>query len=208
MNSQKSNRANPKIKLIIIDLYGVMSFGSYKNTCRWLVKKYGFNYEACYKIVYHKYFCRAVARKISEKESFALTAKELGLKESGAELLAKHLSFQTLNKEVFRLAQVLKKQGYKILLLSKNTPGQFRYIVDKFKLKEHFKVINPYYLNFDKKSPRMIRYILKKYNLKPAQVIMTDDQDFNLAYPRQIGVRTILYKNFTDLSRQIKQIID
>lgn len=206
--SVKTKVQKAKIKLIIIDLYGVMSFGSYKDTCLWLAKKYGFNYEKCYKIVYHKYFCRAVAREISERESFALTAKELRLEESGAELLAKHLSFQTLNKEVFRLAQALKKQGYKILLLSKNTPGQFRYIINKFKLKEYFKVINPYYLKFDKQSPKMIRYILKKYNLKPAQVIMADDQDFNLAYPRKIGVRAILYKNFTDFSRQVKQIIN
>jgi len=213
MNQPKKKRTKievkpAKIKLIIIDLYGVMSFGSYKDTCLWLCKKYDLNYEACYKIVYHKYFCAAVARKISERESFALTAKELGLKESGEELRAKHLSFQTINQQVFKLAKQLKNQGYKIILLSKNTPGQFSYIINKFQLKEYFKVINPYYLKFDKQSPLMIRYLLKKYNLKPAQIVMTDDQDFNLAYPRKIGVRTILYQDFKDFAKKLKLIVN
>jgi len=142
---------NKKIKLIIIDLYGVMIFGSYKDTCKWLVKKYGFDYEKCYQLVYHKYFCRAVARKISEKQSFALTAAELGIKESGDQLRNIHISYFILNRAVLRWAIKKKKEGYKILILSKNTPSQFRYVVNKYSLKKYFTVINTYYINIDKK---------------------------------------------------------
>lgn len=192
-----------KIRLIIIDLYGIMTFGSYQNTCRWLAQRYGFDYEKCYRIVYHKYFCLAAAGKISEKESFNLTAKKLKIKESGRELRAKHLSFQKLNRPVYDLAKRLKKQGYKILLLSKNTPAQFKEVVGRFGLSRHFKVINSYYLKIDKKSSRMMKYILKRYNLEPAEILMADDQDFNLSYPRKIGVKTILYKNFKDFKKQV-----
>ncbi|MCX6794447.1 MAG: HAD hydrolase-like protein [Candidatus Falkowbacteria bacterium] len=195
-----------KIKLIIIDLYGVMSFGSYQDTCRWLARKYDLDYKECYRIVYHKYFCRAAAGKISEAESFNLAAKELKIKESGSELRAKHLSFQRLNRPIYNLAIKLKKTGYKILLLSKNTPAQFKHVVEKFKLYDHFKIINCYYFRMDKKSPGMMKYILKKYKLTPAEVLMTDDQDFNLTYAKKIGVKIILYKDFSSFKKQIVRL--
>ncbi|MFA6514406.1 MAG: HAD family hydrolase [Patescibacteria group bacterium] len=204
---QKQLKSKHAIKLIVIDLYGVMSLGSYRDTCEWLCKKYGFDYEYCYKIVYHKYFCQAATRKISEKQATDLTAKELGIKESGAELLAKHLSFQHLNKQVFKWALMRKQEGYKILLLSKNTPGQFRYAMKKFALANHFEATNTYYLNIDKKSPETARYILKKYKLRPDEVLMIDDQDFNLIHPQKIGLNIILYKNFIDFSKKAKSIL-
>jgi len=148
-----------------------------------------------------------VKKKISESQSFALAAKELGIKEKGSELRARHLSFQKLNRPVFALAKRLQAQGYKILLLSKNTPGQFREAAGRFGLQALFPLINTYYLPFDKQSPRMIRYIIKKYSLKPEEVVMTDDQDFNLVYPKKIGVSTILYTNITDLKQKLKAVL-
>lgn len=195
------NRIN---KFIIIDLYGVMSLGSYQDTCRWLCRRYGFDFTECYQTVYHKYFCQAAAKKISEGQSFALAAKELGIRESGPELRRKHLSFQKLNRPVFKLAKDLQAAGYRILLLSKNTPAQFGYTVKNFALRKYFKIINTYNLGIDKKSPRMINYLLKRYRLSPVEVIMIDDQDFNLAYPKRIGVKTILYKNFRDFRKEIR----
>jgi FMN phosphatase YigB (HAD superfamily) len=157
--------------------------------------------------VYHKYFCQAAAGKISEKESFALTAKVLKIKESGQELRAKHLSFQRLNRPVYNLAVKLKKRGYQILLLSKNTPAQFKEVVGRLGLFDHFTIINSYYLKIDKKSPRLIKYLLKKYKLDPVEVLMTDDQNFNLIYPKKIGVKTILYQNFADFKKQLLKYV-
>lgn len=190
-------------KFIIIDLYGVMSLGSYQDTCRWLCRRYGFDFTECYRIVYHKYFCQAAAKKISEGQSFALAAKELGIRESGPELRRKHLSFQKLNRPVFKLAKAWQTAGYRVLLLSKNTPAQFGHTVRTFALRKYFKIINTYNLGIDKKSPQMIKFILKRYRLSPGEIIMIDDQDFNLAYPKKIGVKTILYRNFRDFQKEI-----
>lgn len=204
MPSLKENRL---IKLIVIDLYGVMSLGSYRDTCQWLCKKYGFDYEYCYKIVYHKYFCQAAAKKISDKTATELTVKELGLKESGPELFAKHLSFQRLNLKVFKWTLKRQQEGYKILLLSKNTPRQFNYAMHKFLLANYFKATNTYYLGIDKRSPKTAKYLLKKYKLKPQEILMIDDQDFNLSNPRKIGFKTILYNDFVDFNKEAKQIL-
>lgn len=193
-----------KIKLIIIDFYGVMTKGSYKETCKWLAEKYKLDYDYLYNIIYHKYFALAAVGKITEKQSFALPIKELNLKETWQELRKKHLSFQVLNKSVFSLCLKLQEEGYTILLLSKNTPEQFNYVLKKFRIRKYFKnIINTFDLGLPKSSVKTIKYVLKKYRVKPAEVIMTDDQDFNLVEPKRLGVKVILYKNFKDMKKEL-----
>lgn len=196
------------IKLIIIDFYGVMMQGSYKDTCQWIAKKYQLNYDHVYDVVYHKYFSAAVLGKITEQESFEEAIKELGLTESWQELLKKHLSFQVLNEDVFNLAREFQEQGITTLILSKNTPGQFNYALDKYKIRQHFPhIINTFDLKLPKASPETVAYVLKKFNVKPAETIMIDDQDFNLTEPEKIGVTTLLYSSFPDLQSKLQQLI-
>jgi FMN phosphatase YigB (HAD superfamily) len=197
-----------KIKLIIVDFYGVMTLGSYKETCLWLSSKYDIDYDYLYKVVYHKYFCQAAAKKISEKKSFELPAEKLGLGETGEELRKKHLSFQKLNKPVFNLCRKLQKDGYKFLLLSKNTPQQFEHALKKTKIRKYFKnIINTFDIGYDKSSAQTINYVLKKFEVKPNEALMIDDQDFNLAEPKRVGAKTILYKNFKQFRKELSQIL-
>lgn len=197
-----------KIKLIIIDFYGVMTFGSYKETCQWLARKYKLDYDYLYDIVYHKYFSKAAVGKITERASFALPIKELGLKETWQELRRKHLSFQKLNKSVFDFCLDLQKQDYTILLLSKNTPWQFNYALRKMNIRKYFKnIINTFDLKLPKASPKTIKYVLKKYKVKPNEAIMADDQNFNLVEANKLGVKTILYKNFKQFKNEMDKYL-
>jgi len=197
-----------KIKLIIIDLYGVMSVGSYKETCHWISKKYGHDFDKCYDIVYHKYFTPAALGEITERQSFAMAAKELGMEEDPKTFMSKHLSFQTINKSVFDYALTLKKKGCKILLLSKNTPGQFLHVVKQYKLKNFFDVINTFDLKLSKGSVATMKYVLKKYNVKAEEVFFVDDQDFNLPNAKKLGVYTYLYKNFKDFRKKLNKLLN
>lgn len=199
---------NNKIKLIIIDLYGVMSVGSYKETCQWISSKYNIDFDTCYDIVYHKYFTPATLKKITEKQSFELAAKEIGMAEDWRTLRSKHLSFQHINKSVFNLARSLQSRGYKVLLLSKNTPGQFGYVVNKYNFRKYFDVINTYNIGYPKGSAKTMRYVLKKYKVKPQEVFFVDDQDFNLPKAKKLGVHTYLYKNFKDFRKHLNKVLD
>ncbi len=206
-----------RIKLIIIDFHGVMTKGSYKETCRWLEKKYKkgmailliiYTNDYLYEVVYHKWFSQAAVGKISERESFAGAVRELGLDESWQELRAKHLSFQKLNKSVFNFCLKLQREGFIILLLSKNTRYQFSYALRKMNIREYFKnIINTLDFGYNKSSPRTIKLIMKKYKVKPQEIIMVDDQDFNLVEPKKLGVHTILYKNFQQMKDDLNNII-
>jgi len=193
-----------KIKLIIIDYYGVLTLGSYKDTCLWLVKKYKLDYDYVYKVVYHKYFTPATLGKITEKQSFELPAKELGLKENWRELRAKHMSFQKKNKPVFNYILKLQKAWFTVLLLSKNTPQQFNEALKKIGTRIYFKnIINTFDLKLPKASAKTIKYVLKKFKVKPEQAIMIDDQDFNLVEAKKLGVKTIYYKNFKQFKKEL-----
>ncbi len=206
-------KASQKIKLIIIDFYGVMTKGSYKETCKWLEKKYkkryGYTFDYLYEVVYHKWFSQAAVEKISERESFAGAVRELGLDESWRELRAKHLSFQKLNKSVFNFCLKLQREGFIILLLSKNTHYQFNYALRKMKIRKYFKnIINTLDLGYSKASPQTIKLVMKRYRVKPREVIIVDDQDFNLVEPKKLGVHTVLYKNFRQMKDEFNKIIN
>ena len=123
-----------KIKLIIIDLYGVMTHGDYNDTCRWISKKYKLDYEKVFNTMFYKYFCKAAMGKMKESDAFRLTVKDLGMEETPRQLREKHLSFLVLNKSVFKFSKELRQRGYKILLLSKNAPGQFKAVIKKYQL--------------------------------------------------------------------------
>ena len=192
------------IKLIIIDFYGVMTKGSYKETCQWLAKKFGGKWEDIYQIVYHKYFNQAALCRIKESRFLQAAMDELKFPITGRKLLKIHLTFQILKRPVFNLCLKLKKQGYKILLLSKNTPLQFAAVLRKMKMRKYFKyIINTFDLGLPKDSPETITFILKKFKLKPKEAVMIDDQPFNLPAAKKLGVKTILYKNFTQFKKEL-----
>ena len=157
-----------------------------------------------YQIIYHKYFSPAALGKITEQQSFELPIKELELKETWQELRKKHLSFQKKNVPVFNYILKLQKAGFTVLLLSKNTPEQFKEALLKIGTRKYFKnIINTFDLKLLKSSAETIKYILKKFKVKPEETIMIDDQDFNLVEAKKLGVKTIYYKNFKQFKKEM-----
>ena len=199
---------NHNIKLIIIDFYGMMSLGSYEDTCHWITKKYKFDYDHAYDIMYHKLFTPATLGKMSERQFYERTAKELGLKENWKQLKKIHQSFHKLNKSVFKYCVHLQNQGYTIVLLSKNLPGQFAEELKKMHVRKYFKnIINTFDLKLPKSSKKTIQYVLNIFNVKPKEVVMIDDQDFNLPEAKKLGVHTIYYENFSKFRREMTRLL-
>ena len=200
---------NSTIKLIIVDLYGVMTTGNYHNICSWLAKKYHRQESDVYKIVYHKYFKLAAVGKITEREAFVWALRDLKMNEDWRKVRQKHLAYLLLNKRVFNFVLSLQKRGFRILLLSKNVPSQFKDIVAKYRLWKYFKnIINTYDLKLPKASKETIDYVLKKFQVKPQEVAYIDDQDFNLPIAKKMGMKTILYKDFRDAKKKLLEYLE
>jgi putative hydrolase of the HAD superfamily len=207
-HSQSANK-NRGINLIIFDLYGVICSGSYKNISQNIVKKYHLPFTKVYDVVYHQYFSAAALGKISEADAFRFAVKELGIAEDWRKLRRKHYRYVTVvNRLNLKYAMDLRKRGYTIVLLSKNTPPQFEYTVRKLKLRRKFgHVINTYALGLSKAAPQTIKLMLKQFKVKPQETVMIDDQSFNLVSPKQFGAHVILYKNPTQLRRAVEAFV-
>ncbi|PIR97506.1 MAG: hypothetical protein COT91_01050 [Candidatus Doudnabacteria bacterium CG10_big_fil_rev_8_21_14_0_10_41_10] len=199
---------NLPAKLFIIDLYGVICVGSYRDICRDIVKKYHLPFKKVYDVVYHKYFNASALGKISEADSFRLAVENLGISEDWRKLRKTHYKYITVtNHANLKYALDLKKRGYEVLLLSKNTPPQFEHTVKKLKLRRKFRnVINTHSLGLPKASPKTIRLMLKKFKAKPGETIMIDDQDFNLVEAKKQGVHMILYRNPKQLKKETERL--
>ena len=200
--------ATKKIKLIIVDLFGVMTLGNWHNICKDLAKKYHRPEPEVYRILYHKYFNQAALGKLTLKQFWEKTLRELGFQEDWKRLDKKHLSYQILNRAAFAYFKSLRKQGCQVILLSKNIPPHFNYAVKKYKLDKNFDaVINTYDLGLPKASPKTIRLVLRRFKAKPEEAIMTDDQDFNLTEPAKLGVSTVLFKNNQQAKKEINKLL-
>ena len=108
-------------KLIILDFHGVALKGSMRELAAWAAKVQKRPFKEMYDIIYWKWFSRAVAGEISEYEFFRRAAVEVGMKGQEKKFRRIHLDAQKPNHHIFRYAAELRKRGYPILLLSKNT---------------------------------------------------------------------------------------
>jgi len=196
------------IKLIIFDCYGLVLNEGYPNTAKALAKKYGGPWKKYYEIMYKKYFNLAAERKISQKEAWQNTVDYFQLPITWQELKDLHYHLFKINSQAIELNRELNKKGYKTLLLSKNTRSQFADTCRRFGLKKKFKnVINTWELNLPKASKKTLSVVMDKFKVKSEEVIYADDQENNLVDGRNMGMKTILVKNYQQFKKELNHYL-
>ena len=110
-----------------------------------------------------------------------------------------------LRPEMKNLVLKLKRLGFRVPLLTNVTKGMVKYN----KLKGRYKIFKPLFLSCDiglrKPSPAIFTYVLKKLGLKPEECLFIDDQQSYLDGAEKIGLRTILFKNYSQLVEELKR---
>jgi len=196
------------IKLIIFDVYGVLLNGGYPDTSRAISNKYGGNWRKIYKVLYGD-FNKAATREISQKEAWQKSIDFFKLPLSVEQIKSIHYGLMSPNKPVFKLADKLKR-NHKILLLSKNTREQFSYLIEHEPIiKKTFRknVINTWEYKLPKASKKTMELICKKFGVSPDEIAYVDDQNDNLEEAKEMGVNTILYKNFRQFEKDLGKLI-
>lgn len=197
------------IKLIIFDCYGLVLNEGYPLTAKAYAKQFGGKWQDYYDIFYKKYFNMAATRQISQKEAWVKPVKYFNLPITWQQARDIHYKLMKLDNRVIKLNQELNKKGYKTLLLSKNTRSQFADTCKRFSFKKKFKnVINTWELNMPKASKKTLRLILKKFKIKPTETIYADDQMGNLVDAKEIGIKTILVKNYNQFKRELDKYLN
>ena len=199
---------NKEIKLIIFDCYGLILNEGYPNTAKLLVKKYGGSYKKYMDVLYYKYLNQAATRKITQKDAWVMSVKDLNLPITWQQLRSMHYKLMKVEKRIFTLNLELNKKGYMTLMLSKNTRSQLNDVSKRFGFKKQFKnIINTWELDLPKASKKTLRLIFKRFKVKPEEVVCADDQMSNLVDAQEMGAKIILVKNYNQFKRDLDRYL-
>ena len=142
-------------------------------------------------------YALSIEGKISEKKVTQIFSKNLKvskekLKELYIRSYKKHFK---QNKQLFKQAFKLKKQGYKIAILS----DQWHLSREALMPKKFYKNFNPVVVSYEvgirKPNPKIYKLILKKLKLSPRQTLFIDNQKWNMGPAKKLGMKTILFKD-------------
>lgn len=188
-------------KNIILDIGGIIFDDSKKN----IEKLLGKNCDIIYKLAYGKSFkeCLLGNQKVNDHIENLSSYKEF-------EDLKYILSKENLSKSYplittnFEYIKTLKKQGYKLYLLTNITEDSYNYINDLIKIDSTFDGgIYSYQEHLIKPDKRIYNLLIHKYNLKKSETIFFDDKEKNVISAINQGINSYVFNSIEDIKNNI-----
>ena len=189
------------IKNIALDIGGIFFDDSKKN----IEKLLGKNCDIIYKLAYGKGFkeCLLGNKKVNEHIESLSNYKEF-------EDLKYILSKKNLSKSYplittnFEYIKTLKKQGYKLYLLTNITEDSYNYINDLININSIFDGgIYSYQEHIIKPDKRIYNLLIDKYSLKKSETIFFDDKEKNIISAINQGISSYVFKSIEDIKNNI-----
>ena len=149
----------------------------------------------------------------NEYSAYELLCKNMGLEatKENVELLMKIRKNAEKKSKIYRhsikLLKQLKKQGYKIALLTDTSV----FAIKKIKINKILNYIDYPIFSFDvgtsKPNKKIYLKALKKIKCKPKEVLMIGDNIIDdVSVPKKLGMNAIHYKgNYEELKRELKK---
>ena len=142
-------------------------------------------------------YVSAITGKLSKKEVIETLSKNFGVSSKKLKRLyidSYKKNFKQ-NKELFNKLFKLKKQGYKIAILSDQWFLSKEALMPK-KLYKHFdEVIVSCDVGIRKPNQKIYQLAVKKLNFSPKEILFIDNQKWNISPAKKLGMKTILFKS-------------
>ena len=142
-------------------------------------------------------YVSAITGKLSKKEVIETLSKNFGVSSKKLKRLyidSYKKNFKQ-NKELFNKLFKLKKQGYKIAILSDQWFLSKEALMPK-KLYKHFdEVIVSCDVGIRKPNKKIYQLAVKKLNFSPKEILFIDNQKWNISPAKKLGMKTILFKS-------------
>ncbi|UCD21093.1 MAG: HAD-IA family hydrolase [archaeon] len=194
------------IKTIVFDVGGIL-YSQSKKRYHAFCRKYKIKYKD-FKKFYNHYGRLAKLGKLSKRGFPRIVAKSLGIKDFNnfyKDWIKDNIKYLKKNKQVDRLLLKLKKK-YLIAALTNVTKTK-DISRKKGNYYKHFKfVMRSNKVGMKKADPRIYKLIIKKIKLSPEEILFIDNAPKNLPPARKLGMRIILFKNNTQLIRDLKKL--
>ena len=186
-----------RFKAIIFDLGGVLSLGPRNNGVHsFVAKKLGINLDTYFDSI-DEVYAESITGEVSPPKALNVMARNLNTTPKKLERLYLQSYKKNFKRDniLYNFALKLKREGYKISILSDIWKAAREAILTKEKYGKFDDIVTSYEVGVRKTNPRIFSIALKRLNVKPSEAIFTDNRIWNLVAPRELGITSILYKN-------------
>lgn len=112
-----------------------------------------------------------------------------------------------LEPELFSLVQELKQKNYLLTILANESKEGMEFKIKKFELNKYFtKIYCSADLGIAKPARKIYEYVLQDLKLLPEEVIFIDNLERNILPARELGIKSILFKDVQRLKEELKLI--
>jgi len=148
-------------------------------------------------------------REIEETDYWTSIAKALNsvfpdkIKDIFLKVFAEH---SNLNPEVVDLVKKLKKNNYKVAILSNQILGEPNYSLKE--VKDLFDVVViSFEVGMRKPDDEIYNYIVEKLQVRPDECIFIDNREVNLPPAQNMGMKTILFESSEQLEKELEKMM-
>jgi len=207
-----------EIKAIIFDVGAVLELGKYsKKAIRKhhnlsvhmrIAKKLNIELDQWFDAIDSSY-ARSIEGKITKAKLMSIISKNLQKDKKKLEkIITKSYDvYFKKNKELFRLAHKLKKQGYKIAIFSDQWHLSKQALIRKKDTKEFDLILVSCDIGLRKPDPKFYKLLFRKLKLKPQEMVFIDNQKWNIKQGKKLGMRTILFKDNKQTIKELDKIL-
>lgn len=189
------------IKNIILDVGGIIFDDSQNNIEKILDKKCDY----IYKIAYGKGFKKCLLGEMNVQEYIDSLMNEKDFKDIECILKKDNLKESyPLIKCNFKYIKKLKKDGYKLFLLTNITEDSYNYINSIIHINDIFDGgIYSYQEHLIKPNYDIYNLIINKFNLNKEETLFFDDKEKNVIAAKEIGLKAVLFTSIMDINNNI-----
>lgn len=119
-----------------------------------------------------------------------------------------YFSGMRVNRLILNLVKKYKNKGLKLVILSNEAKNWMDEKVKRFLLRKIFeKIYCSADLGIGKPNKEIFNYLLKDLKIKPNEAVFVDNQEPNIEVARSLGIKSILFKNFEQLEKDLSSLI-
>jgi putative hydrolase of the HAD superfamily len=206
-----------KIKGVIFDVGGVLAIGKrllkirgayhHKGLHEFMAKKFNVSLDQYFDSIDTPY-ARSIIKEITKKQFLNKVSKNFNTTSKKLEKFYKEAIKRNFkqNKELYNIAFKLKKQGYKIAILSDQWHISKEVLMPEKYTKKFNAVIVSCDVGIRKPNPKIYKLVLKKLKLPAKNTVFIDNQKWNIKPAKKLGMNTILFKNNKQTLKELKKL--
>ena len=193
------------IKAIIFDLTDVCFSAEEPPFIRDFAKRHDIPFKE-FEEEYLKLLFKAENHEISGKKLWQILLHKYKIRQSPERLIKEMIDGKEAKKRTLLLAKSLREGGYRTAFFTNYNEDYWKLVAKKFDLTKYFDFgLVSYQIGARKPSPKGFRFIMKKLKAKPSETVFIDDSTKNLAAAEKLGIKTIQFKGFARLKKELQK---